>query len=162
MTDHPDWKTLITDCFSSTCFMALSTYGNQGLWVNPVYFSWDERFNLYFISELDCKHMHNIQSSSEVACAVFPTNQENDVFGSYIKGEAEIIDRKHNDWPHADKIYYDRIYPDDPNWEKRQSPNCYRQKDSWYLVRITLSELSYFDTRYFEENRVVVPLDQIN
>ena len=158
---HPAWKNLINDCFSSTCFMALSTYGTDGLWVNPVYFAWDDNFNLYFISELDCRHMRNIQSSAEVACAVFPTNQNNDVFGAYIRGNATIVSKDNPDWKIADKTYYDRVYPDDPNYELRNAPTCYRQKDSWHLVKITINELSYFDTRYFEEIRVTVPLEDL-
>jgi uncharacterized protein YhbP (UPF0306 family) len=158
---RPDWKAMITDCFSSTYFMALSTHGDDGLWCNPVYFAWDDNFNLYFISELDCRHMRNIQSSSQVACAIFPTNQDNDVFGAYLRGHAEIIFKDHKDWGFADKTYYDRVYPDDPNWELRNAPTCYRQKDSWHLVKIILDELSYFDTRYFDENRVDIPLDKI-
>ena len=34
--------------------MALATHGPEGLWVNPVYFAWDNKFSLYFISQLDC------------------------------------------------------------------------------------------------------------
>lgn len=141
--------------------MALSTYGSDGLWCNPVYFAWDDNFNIYFISELDCRHMRNIQSSFDVACAIFPTNQDSDVFGAYLKGQARVISKDHPDWDVADKTYYDRVYPDDPNWELRKAPTCYRQKDSWHLVKITMSELSYFDTRYFEENRVNIDLDDL-
>jgi nitroimidazol reductase NimA-like FMN-containing flavoprotein (pyridoxamine 5'-phosphate oxidase superfamily) len=138
--------------------MALSTDGEEGLWVNPVFFAWSKDFNLYFISELDCRHMKNIQSSPLVACAIYSTNQGNDVFGAYFKGNAEIIDKDHANWEKADKTYYDRVYPDDPNWEQRKSPDCYRQKESWHLVQIKPTEMSYFDTRYFEENRVNVPM----
>ena len=152
--NHPAFRELINDCFESTNFMALSTYGNDGLWCNPVYFAWDNDFNVYFISELDCRHMRNIQSSPEIACAVFPTNQDNDVFGAYLKG--------HPDWEIADKTYYDRVYPNDPNWELRNAPSCWRQKESWHLVKIKMSELSYFDTRYFEENRIEISLEELS
>jgi len=158
---QPDWKNLITDCFSSTCFMALSTYGDNGLWCNPVYFAWDNDLNIYFISELNCRHMRNIQSSPQVACSIFPTNQDSDVFGAYVRGCAEIVFKNNPAWDVADKTYYDRIYPDDPNWQLRKAETCYRQKDSWHLVKIKIDELSYFDTRYFDENRVDVPLVEI-
>jgi len=141
--------------------MALATYGGEGLWSNPVYFSWDDNFNLYFISELDCVHMRNIKSSPDVVCSIFPTNQEDDVFGTYYKGRAKIVLKDDPDWTLADKTYYDRIYPDDPNWELRNAPSCYRQKDSWHLVKITPMDISYFDTRYFDETRVSVPLKKL-
>ena len=156
MSNHPDWKILINECFESTEFMALSTYGDQGLWVNPVYFSWDDKFNLYFISQMDCKHMNNIVSNSEVACAVFPTDKPavNDVFGVYIKGHAHVADSQ-EDINMADDIYYGRIYSED-EVDKKEA-DSYRADPSWKFVKISLEGMWYFDTRYFEENRVEVP-----
>jgi uncharacterized protein YhbP (UPF0306 family) len=153
-----NWKKLLSDCLHGEKFMALATHGPDGLWNNPVYYAWDDEFHLYFISELDCRHMRNIQKSDIVSCTIFPTSQfDGDVFGSYIRGRAELIDKNHPDWKIADKIYYDRVFPNDSNWEQRTSPDCYRQKENWHLVRITPSEISYFDTRYFDEVRVLVP-----
>ena len=153
---HPKWQTLIANCLKSTEFMALSTNGEKGLWVNPVYFSWDESYNFYFISQLDCTHMDNISSNSEVACAIFPTDKPlgNDVFGAYLKGHAHILD-KAEDIKIADEIYYGRVYSDN-NKISKKSDN-YRNDPSWHFVKISLNGLWYFDTRYFDENRVEVP-----
>lgn len=137
--------------------MALATYGDKGLWVNPVYFAWDDTFTLYFISQLDCVHMENIRSSPAVNCAIYPTDRPcgDDVFGTYIQGTATILEDG-PDKKAADEVYYGRIYPDDPDGKKRNADG-YRIDPTWHFVKISLTDLWYFDTRYFEERRVAVP-----
>ena len=117
---HPAWEKLLVDCCASTEYMSLATHGYKGLWVNPVYFAHDPHFTFYFISQLGCVHMDNINSNKEVACAIYPSNQSTfgDVYGAYIKGIAEILtdeQEKHV----ADDIYYRRKYPDDPDARQR-------------------------------------------
>lgn len=152
---NPPWKNLVTDCFNSTEFMALGTNGSKGLWVNPVYFVWDESFNLYFISQSGCVHMENIRSNPLVSCAIYPTNRPvgEDVFGAYVKGAARILEDE-VEKAFADKIYYNRVYPDN---EKGKHADPYRNDPSWFFVKVVLQDLSYFDTRYFGEARVSVP-----
>lgn len=129
--------------------MALATNGARGLWVNPVYFAWDDRFNLYFISQFGCVHMDNIQSDADVNCAVFPTDRlvGDDVFGAYIKGTAQIL-TSDKDIENAAAVYYGRA---------GKKADSYKSDPSWHLVKIETNGLWYFDTRYFEEKRTEVP-----
>jgi len=139
--------------------MALATNGDEGLWVNPVYFAWDEEFSLYFISQFDCVHMRNIQSNDLVCCAIYPTNKSTgkDVFGAYIKGHAKIlIDGAEK--TKADDVFYSRVYQDNKDSKKRNKDG-YRIDKNWHFVKVALNDVSYFDTRYFEEKRVPVPLN---
>ncbi len=153
---NPEWKGLILQCLNSTEFMALSTYGDDGVWANPVYFSWDKVFNLYFISQLDCTHMNNIASNAEVACTIYPTNRPegDDVFGLYVKGQAAVLSEK-QDIDDADDVYFGRVYT--PEQTEQKNRDTYRNNPSWHFVKISLNGLWYFDTRYFDENRVAVP-----
>jgi uncharacterized protein YhbP (UPF0306 family) len=150
---HPAWPELINDCFMSTNFMALATNGPEGLWVNPVYFAWGDKFSLYFISQLDCKHMHNIEAKSEVSCAIYPTNQTDHVFGAYVTGTAKLL----TDGPElhlAKQIYYTRVHGDNQEAIEKDS---YNNDSTWHHIRIDLTGLWYFDTRYFDETRTPVP-----
>lgn len=156
MTDHPSWDELVQNCFQSTDFMALATSGRKGLWVNPVFFAWDEAFSIYFISQHNCTHMDNIESDDRVSCAIYPTAQDGDVFGAYLTGHAQILTENSADWCKADDVYYGRLYPNDTDG-RQKSQDGYRTDPRWHFVKITLTGLWYFDTRYFEENRVVVP-----
>jgi len=157
MIAHPLWHDLLRDCFSSTEYLSLATHGSGGPWVNPVYFAWDEKFSLYFISELNCLHMDNIAAHPEVACAIYSTGQSSfsDVCGAYARGMAKILmtpDEKER----ADEIYYGRRYPDDRDGKKKNADG-YRIDPNWHFVKITLTGLWYFDTRHFGERRVKVP-----
>ena len=136
--------------------MALATHGEKGLWVNPVFFAWDEQYNFYFISQLDCKHMENISSNDEVCCTIFVTAQENDFFGAYLSGNAKLLTEDNAEKKIADDVYYGRIYPNDTQGKERNADG-YRNDPTWHFVKIELTGLWYFDTRYFEENRVAVP-----
>lgn len=98
--------------------------------------------------------MDNIASDAHVACTIFPTNQDGDVFGAYMTGTAGFVTEEHK--AQARDIYYDRVYPDDPDHKKRRAGSYYNDP-TWHLVKVTPSGLWYFDTRYFEENRVAVP-----
>ncbi len=157
MVDHPSWNELLSNCFSSTEYLSLGTHGTEGVWVNPVYFAWDEHYNLFFISRPNCIHMDNIKSNAEVACTIYTTNQTtfSDVMGSYAKGTAKVLSDK-NEKKIADDIYYGRKYPHDLGGRKRDEDN-YRIDPDWYFVKITLKGLWYFDTRYFDERRVEIP-----
>lgn len=153
---HPPFATLITECFASTEFMALATNGPKGLWVNPVYFAWDKLNKIYFISQLDCTHMHNIAAVPQVACTIFPTNQVGDVFGAYVTGTARVLHEPSPARKAADDVYYGRVYPNDAEGKARDADG-YRINPSWYFVEISIDDMSYFDTRYFEEVRTPVP-----
>lgn len=152
---RPAWPKLINDCFDSTNFMALATHGAEGVWVNPVYFAWGDKFALYFISQLDCKHMHNIESDSRVSCAIYPTNQIDHVFGAYITGNAKLLVEK-SDLDLAKKIYYTRVHGDN---QEAIEKDPYNNDLTWRYIRVDLTGLWYFDTRYFGETRTPVPDD---
>lgn len=129
--------------------MALATNGAEGLWVNPVYFAWDDQFKLYFISQLECKHMNNIQSDAEVSCAIYPTDRPTGehVFGAYVKGIAKIPNTDEEN-RQAIAVYYGRA---------GKSADSYMNDPTWHVVKIETNGLWYFDTRYFEEKRTEVP-----
>src|SRR5690349_13315806 len=102
-----DWKKYLNECLSSTQYCALGTVDEKGVWVNPVYFAWDDKFNLYFISQMSSRHMQNIQKDPRVSIAIYnatrskkrrdeiasdyKTEQKGDVCGTYVEGEANII-----------------------------------------------------------------------
>jgi len=154
-TQHPDWRTLIIDCFSSAQYMALATNGPKGLWNNPVYFAWDDKFGLYFISQLDCNHVENLLANPDVACTIYDSNQNTlgDVIGAYITGHVYEVTNP-TEKSMAEDIYYGRIHPAD---EQAQDINGYRNDASWHMFKIDLTGLWYFDTRYFGEHRTPVP-----
>lgn len=54
-----DWKKYVTECLDSTCFCTFATRDENGVWANPVYFAYDNKFNIYYISPPNARHMKN-------------------------------------------------------------------------------------------------------
>jgi uncharacterized protein YhbP (UPF0306 family) len=152
---RPDWRLLVDHCFERTQFMTLATHGPKGLWANPVYFAWDGRFDLYFISEMNCTHVENLLAAPDVVCTIFPTDQDTlgDIVGVYAQGRAHhITDAKEKQ--KADEIYYERLHGAD---QAAKELDFYRLNPSWHLFKVSVAQLWYFDTRYFGETRMPVP-----
>jgi len=100
--------------------------------------------------------MQNISRNKSVSLAIFSTQQDplGDVFGIQMKGEARIL--PDTDVDSAFKIYYTRS-PLDVVMKKDSAQNYKGAEAVWKFVHIKPIEIHYFDTRYFDENRVLVP-----
>jgi uncharacterized protein YhbP (UPF0306 family) len=150
-----NWSSLLQECLSSTEYMALATTGADGLWNQAVYFAWDDRCQLYFMSMPSSRHMQNIVANGAAAAAVFSTNQAptKKAVGIQIRGRAKILGG--HEAADAHKIYFTRapIVEGIPH-ELREflGPQA-----SWKLVQVTPEEIGYFNSELFGEHRQVVP-----
>jgi len=141
--------------------MSLATHGKDGVWANPVYFNFDDRFNFYFISMPGSLHMKNIEEDDQVALAIYSTEQEpnGDVWGIQIKGRAVFVKESETDLAH--KTYFEETpyrRPVPPAHE----PKAYVKSDAeWRMMKVVPEEIYCFDTRHFGENRVTVPMNEL-
>lgn len=55
--------------------MTLSTCGDKP-WVSTVYYAIDDNFNLYFLSEPESKHCHDIKVNNQVGCNIADSRQK--------------------------------------------------------------------------------------
>lgn len=150
------WSQLLDHCFESTQYMTLATNSPNGPWVSPLYFSWDEKFNIYFLSQLASQHAQNFLIDPRVACSIFPTNQDTlgRIFGAYATGTV-IHMISDDDRKKAEDVFFDRIHPNDP---LAKEVNGYRTNPEWQLFKVSLTGLWYMDSEYFEQDgRVPVP-----
>ncbi len=153
-----DWKKYLVECFESTQFLALSSLGADGIWTCPLFFAFDEKYNLYFISQPKSRHMGYIANRNNVSLAIYSTQQDpaKDVFGIQMRGHAILVDDA--DVEDVFKIYYARS----PAGAVMQDnlPEKYKgARAEWKFVKIVPTEIYYFDTRFFGEKRQVVPMD---
>lgn len=154
-----DWPGHLGACVDSTFYCALSTHGSETPWVNPVFFSHDDKYSLLFISLPTARHMINIDRNSRVSVAIFSTAQPpgGDVRGIQIGGVATKL--RDDEVALACSQYFARpgaaiaIGVDQPDPADYQG----NAADTWKFVRVTPTEMWYFDTRYFGEERVAVP-----
>lgn len=147
-----DWKKHLTECLISTEYCCIATVDPKGVWANPVYFAYDEKFNLYFISQMPSRHMQNLKKNPRVAVSIYKTEQKGDVVGTYIEGEAKIILEDKEEIQKAFDTYYGRA-------GKGPDVQGYINNPTWLYVKITPEAIFYFDTRFFKEDRQEVPKD---
>jgi nitroimidazol reductase NimA-like FMN-containing flavoprotein (pyridoxamine 5'-phosphate oxidase superfamily) len=153
-TERFDWKKHLVACMESTEYCCLATVDSKGVWSNPVYFAWDENFNLYFISQPSSRHMKNIEKDSRIAVSIYSTGQStfDDVAGIQLEGKAQIL-AEEAAVEKARVVYAGRKYSD----LKQGEEDPYLHSSDWLFVKITPEHLYYFDTRFFDEVRQEVP-----
>lgn len=150
-----DWEKYITQCLESTNYFALATVDlENGVWVNPVYFASDSRFNFYFISMMHVRHMQNISKDSKVAVAIYKTEQKGEVVGVQLEGEGHILEDE-EERKKAHQVYYGRVGSLEQNEFAMHDPK-------WVFVKITPKQIYYFDSQNFGEERQKVPMDKLS
>lgn len=152
-----DWKKYITDALNATDYCSIATVDNKnGVWTNPVYFAWDKKYNLYFISQMSSRHMQNIQKDNRIAISIYKTEQKGDVVGIQIEGKAKIITIKDNkkEIKHAHNTYYTRA-------GHGADMQKYINNPTWLFVKVVPKKIYYFDTRFFKEERQEAPLNKL-
>lgn len=145
-----DWKKYLKECLDSTEYCCIATVDKKGVWANPVYFAYDEKFNLYFISQMNSRHMQNLKKDPRISVAIYKTEQKGDVLGTYIEGKVKIILENKKEIKKAFNVYYGRA-------GKGPDVQQYLNNPSWLYVKITPEHIYYFNTRFFDEERQEVP-----
>lgn len=156
MTDKStfDWKKYLLECMNSTDYCCVATVDDNGVWANPVYFAWDDQFNLYFISQMHSRHMQNLTKKTKIAVSIYKTEQKGDVVGIQLEGTAKIILDDKKEIQHAFDTYYGRA-------GKGPDVQGYMNNPTWIYVKIMPEHIYYFDTRFFDEERQEVPLGKL-
>jgi len=155
-TNKFNWKKYIDEALNATDYCSIATVDKKGAWSNPVYFAWDHKYNLYFISQMQSRHMQNIKGDGRIAVSIYKTEQKGDVVGIQLEGTAHILSEKDSkkEIQHAFETYYGRA---------GHGPDVqgYINNPTWLYVKITPSRIYYFDTRFFDEERQEVPLHEL-
>ncbi len=155
-----DWNKHLRECLDSTVIAVLATREVDGVWAAPVYFSYDQKFNIYFISSKETRHMKDIAKDPKVAVAIFAPPAVSGVFqiALQIEGKAfEVPDRD------IEKVYEGRsIRMDrDRQWVPNPREGHFVKEHGGVFMMIKPSMISYVDTRFFGGNSKKVPLQDI-
>lgn len=149
-----DWKKYLLQCLKSTDYCCIATIDPKGVWANPVYFAWDDKFNIYFISQMHSRHMQNLSKNPRIAVSIYKTEQKKDITGIQLEGTAKILSKE--DGREEIQRVYDTYYGRAGHGPDVQD---YINNSAWLYVKITPEQIYYFDTRFFDEERQTVPLD---
>lgn len=155
-----DWKAKLKECLDSTTVAVLATRERDGVWATPVYFSYDDEFNFYFISPKGTRHMNNIKSNSNVALAVFTPLSVSGIhqIGVQVKGVTSIVPDSE-----IEKVYAIRAkrLSGDLNWISESQEGHFVKEHGGIFVKITPTMMIYVDTRYFGGQGRQVPLAKL-
>ena len=130
--------------------MAVATSGDQEIWSCTVNFAYDEKLNLYFLSRLSSKHMQHISSKPKIAVSLFDPNTSVHKVGIQLSGNAEIVGDIFVD--EIFDIYFSRY------GKEGNSADNYKGNAEWKFVKVTPTEVYYFDTNTPTEDRLRVDL----
>ncbi len=92
----PDQKQVLLRYLQSKRLMQLAT-ANKNPWICTIYYTIDEEFNIYFLSNQKTKHCQDILKNPNVACAITDSHQKvlDDKIGVQIEGTAiQVQDQK--------------------------------------------------------------------
>ena len=89
---HMEKRQALLDYLRSRKLMTLATNGDD-VWATTVFYTVDDDFNLYFLSEPKTQHVQDLHKNPSVACAIADTNQEaaKSKLGVQFKGVAEEV-----------------------------------------------------------------------
>ena len=95
------------------CSMATVHEGNSH--INTAYFCYDDRLDIYFVSEASSVHIQNIATNPSMAVCVFDTHQPWDDWkvGLQFFGTARSTDK--HEFKHGSHLYKER-FPDYKKW----------------------------------------------
>lgn len=155
-----DWKTSIKECLDSTLVGVLATKSRGNVWATPIYFSYDDTFNLYFISPKEARHMHDIEENPLVALAIVTPNSVSGIYqiALQIEGMASEVPDKD-----IEKVYERRSMrmAGDNSWVPMPVEGHFVKEHGGVFMKIAPKSMNYMDTRYFGGNSKKVPMDKL-
>jgi uncharacterized protein YhbP (UPF0306 family) len=85
-----DYAKEAKDIISNNIYMAVATATQSGEpWISPVFFAYDDQYNLYWVSDKNSRHSNLIRKNSRVAIVVFDSKApEGEGDGVYFEAEA--------------------------------------------------------------------------
>ncbi|HET8840054.1 MAG TPA: pyridoxamine 5'-phosphate oxidase family protein [Ktedonobacteraceae bacterium] len=69
------WLETARDILENNLYMCLATVDGTRPWVSPVYFSFDEYFTFYFVSESTSHHVRFLLANPEAALVIYDSRQ---------------------------------------------------------------------------------------
>jgi general stress protein 26 len=146
--DYMEYAKHIRECLDSTIVGVLATNeGHDGSWATPVYFTYDSKFNFYFMSEERSRHVKDIESNPNVSLAIFMPIRNSLGFkvGLQIAGRAEVVpdDR-------IEEIYMQRSIrlTGTKAWNKDSIGGHVMRREGWTFIKIVPTMMNYVDRRY--------------
>ncbi len=101
------------DIIESNNFMSLATCTSSGNpWATPLFYAYDDKYNLYFVSSKNSLHVNHIMDNPTVAVTIFNSTQPaGSTEGVQLLGQAEWV-KDEEELGRAIDLYYRRLLPE--------------------------------------------------
>ena len=141
-----DIKQLIQEVLEKGYLMSLGTVDSGGVWVADVIYIFDDKLNVYWMSDPDVRHSQAILKNNKVAGTITISRAGEDNLGIQFEGIAEKIDGPRFDL--AKKHYIKRHKP-----EPKEIDDVLGG-DSWYVLKPKKVELIHEKLFGFEKKNI--------
>ncbi|MFA7309326.1 MAG: pyridoxamine 5'-phosphate oxidase family protein [Candidatus Paceibacterota bacterium] len=154
---NEEWRAYLTELLDVSQYMTLATTGDNGPWINPVYFSFDKTFTFYFLSQPESRHMRNITTHAAVACAIFDPRQEaaGKVRGVQLAGKAQWVPSA--EARHAFDTYFTATTARTPVPPRGGALAHVNETSDWRLAKVAADLIECFDEYCFFGTKGRVP-----
>ncbi|HSD98885.1 MAG TPA: pyridoxamine 5'-phosphate oxidase family protein [Patescibacteria group bacterium] len=141
-----DIKQLITEYLESARLMQVATAKDNQPWVCTVYFAYDDKLNLYWLSKPERRHSQEIAINEKVAgTIVLPHTPGDEVRGIQFQGIAKKLEKQ--DGEHGLKTYATRMKMGEERKKKIQDGT-----DGHMVYHIKPTLFVLFDEKNFPDN----------
>lgn len=82
---------------ANNIYMSIATANTNGIpWISPVFFAYDDQYNLYWVSNKNSRHSQLIRANNQIAIVIFDSSApEGEGDGVYFEATAsELIEKK--------------------------------------------------------------------
>lgn len=137
----------IVECLESTPIAVLSTSDKSGAWATPIYFTYDDKFNFYLLSEASTRHVRDVRSNPRVALAIVMPASESEGLevGIQIAGIASVVPEED-----VEEVFEKRGLRLVKSGEGHYkiSGNHKVRPSTGFFIKITPKIINYLDRRY--------------
>lgn len=155
--DGFEGRKLVRECLDSTLVGSLATHGSEGSWSATIYFTYDDGFNVYFVSTRSTLHIRNILEDNVVGFSAFSPLGKPDgaLIGVQLKGIAIPVEESEIGRVYAEREK--RIFGG--AWQPQQNETLRMELQGTIFMKIKPQDLYYVNTSLFGGDRKRIPLD---
>jgi len=94
LMDRSKEAELAKKAIKKNIYITLATASKDAVpWNTPLFFAYDDKYTIYWISSQNCVHSANISENENVAIVIYDsTAQEGKGFGVYMSAKASVVD----------------------------------------------------------------------
>lgn len=145
-SEHDYLKSLILTYLSRNKIATLATSYKNKPWVATIFFAFDPKFNIYFMTDLKTRKAHHILQNSQIALAINEDwGGKGTVRGLQMEGRAQLVEKNE-----AEEAYF--LFARRHSWVKsfiHSDKDLHSKVQTNRLFKISPQKIIYQDDKLF-------------